>query len=143
MRRIHLLRVAEEAEVYRPLLVAAGEAGLRVGWLELQAPPPPPPTLSGALAAGSERAVAVGESWTLAARARKGPARLRELLRQQFLGCTLVLVRGEADAPLLVAADDGMWHVTIPGGSERRYGTDQLAAALREPRPFAPAEPVT
>ena len=38
---------------------------------------------------------------------------------------------------------DGMWRVTIPGGSDRRYGIDQLAAALREPRPFAPAEPVT
>ena len=143
MRRIHLLRVAEEAEVYRPLFLAAGEAGLRVGWLELQAPPPPPTALSGALAAGSERAVAVGESWTLAARARKGPARLRELLRQQFLGCTLVLVRGEADAPALEPTADGAWRITIPGGAVRRLGLDQLVAALREPRPFAPAEPVT
>src|SRR5688500_124252 len=89
LRRIHLLRVAEEAHVFQPLLAAAVDAGLRVGWLELQAPPPPPEGLRDALAAGSERAVAVGESWTLAARARKGPARLRELLRQQFLGCTL------------------------------------------------------
>jgi hypothetical protein len=143
MRRIHLLRVAEEAEIYRPLLVAAGEAGLCVGWLELQAPPPPPATLGGALAAGNERAVAVGESWTLAARARKGPARLRELLRQQFLGCTLVLVHGEADAPALAPAGDGEWRITIPGGTERRLALEQLVAALREPRPFAPAEPVT
>jgi hypothetical protein len=143
LRRIHLLRVAEEAEVYGPLLVAAGEAGLRVGWLELQAPPPPPATLTGALAAGSERAVAIGESWTLAARARKGPARLRELLRQQFLGCTLVLVHGEAYAPALESTGDGAWRVSIPGGGERRLALEQLVAALREPRPFAPAEPVT
>ena len=96
-----------------------------------------------ALAAGSERAVAVGESWTLAARARRGPARLRELLRQQFLGCTLVLVRGDADAPALASTGDGGWRITIPGGAERRLALEQLIAALREPRPFAPAEPVT
>jgi hypothetical protein len=143
MRRIHLLRVAEEARVYEPLLRAAAAAGLRVGWLELQTPAPPPAEVRAALDAGSERAVTVGESWTLAARLRKGPARVRELLRQQFLGCTLVLVRGEAEAPLLVPAGDDAWRVTIPGGKERRLTVDQLVAALREPRPFAPAEPVT
>ena len=143
MRRIHLLRVSEEARVYEPLLRAAALAGLRVGWLELQAPPPPPDELRAALDAGGDRAVGVGESWTLAVRPRKGPARLRELLRQQFLGCTLVLVHGEADAPLLAREDEAGWRVAIPGGSERRYGVDQLVAALREPRPFAPAEPVT
>ena len=129
--------------MYEPLLRAAAAEGLRVGWLELEAPPPPPEDLRTALDAGGDRAVAVGESWTLAVRPRKGPARLRELLRQQFLGCTLVLVHGEADAPLLARLDDGAWRVTVPGGSERRYGDDQLVAALREPRPFAPAEPVT
>ena len=143
MRRIHLLRVAEEASVYEPLVRAAAAAGLRVGWLELPAPSPPPPELRAALDAGSDRAVTVGESWTLAARPRKGPARMRELMRQQFLGCTLVLVRGEADAPLLAPAGDGGWRVTIASGKDRRYGVDQLVAALREPRPFAPAEPVT
>jgi len=143
VRRIHLLRVAEEASVYEPLVRAAAAAGLRVGWLELPAPSPPPPELRAALDAGSDRAVTVGESWTLAARPRKGPARMRELMRQQFLGCTLVLVRGEADAPLLAPAGDGGWRVTIASGKDRRYGVDQLVAALREPRPFAPAEPVT
>jgi hypothetical protein len=143
LRRIHLLRVAGEAPLYEPLLRAAAAAGLRIGWLELEAPPAPPEALRAVLDAGSDRAVAVGESWTLTARPRKGPARLRELLRQQFLGCTLVLVHGDGDAPVLQPAGDGAWRVTIPGGAERRLSLDQLVAALREPRPFAPAEPVT
>ncbi|HEV8241534.1 MAG TPA: hypothetical protein VGS57_19385 [Thermoanaerobaculia bacterium] len=143
MRRIHLLRVAEEARVFEPLLRAAAEAGLRIGWLELQAPPQPPEVLRVALAAGGERAVAVGEGWTVTARPRKGPARMRELMRQQFLGCALVLVHGDVDAPSLAPASEGTWRVDIPGGRERRLTVDQLVAALREPRPFAPAEPVT
>ena len=145
MKRIHLLRVAGEAGVYAPLLVAAAAAGLRVGWLELEAPPPPPDALRAVLEAGGERAVAVAAGWTLTVRPRKGAARLRELLRQQFLGCALVLVRGEveAPAPALEPTDDGGWRLTIPGGAERRLSLDQLVAALREPRPFAPREPVT
>jgi hypothetical protein len=143
LHRIHLLRVADEAHVYEPLLRAAAEAGLRVGWLELQAPPQPPEVLRAALGAGGDRAVAVGEGWTVTARPRKGASRLRELMRQQFLGCTLVLVHGEADAPTLAAVGEGAWHVAIPGGAERRLTLEQLVAALREPRPFAPAEPVT
>ena len=143
MRRIHLLRVADEAHVYEPLLRAAAEADLRVGWLELQAPPQPPEVLRAALGAGGDRAIAVGEGWTVTARPRKGASRLRELMRQQFLGCTLVLVHGEADAPTLAPVGEGAWRVTIPGGAERRLTLEQLVAALREPRPFAPAEPVT
>lgn len=143
MRRIHLLRVADEAQVFAPLLRAAAEAGMRVGWLELQAPPQPPEVLRAALDAGGDRAVVVGEGWTVTARPRKGASRLRELMRQQFLGCTLVLVHGEADAPSLAPAGEGAWRVSIPGGCERRITLDQLVAALREPRPFAPAEPIT
>ena len=142
MRRIHLLRVADEAHVFAPLLRAAGDAGLRVGWLELQAPPPPEVLLA-ALEAGGDRAVGVGESSTVTARPRKGASRLRELMRQQFLGCTLVLVHGDADAPALAPVSEGAWRVSIPDGKERRLTLDQLVAALREPRPFAPAEPIT
>lgn len=143
MRRIHLLRVAGEAHVFGPLLVAAAAAGLRVGWLELEAPPPPPEALRAVLRAGGERAVAVGADWTLAVRPRKGAAALRELLRQQFLGCTLVLVHGEVDAPTLEATEDGVWRVRVGEARERRLSVDQMLAALRQPRPFAPAEPVT
>ncbi len=144
MRRIHLLRVEGAPEVYAPLLAATAAAGLRVGWLEMKDAPPPPQPLQDALQASADRAVVIGETWTLAARPRKGAARLRELLRQQFLGCTLVLVHGEVEvpSPMLAAVDDG-WRITIPDAAERRLTTDGLVAALREPRPFAPAEPVT
>lgn len=143
MRRIHLLRVAEEAHVFGPLLVAAAAAGLRVGWLELAAPPPPPEALRAVLRAGGERAVAVGADWTLTVRSRKGAAAMRELLRGQFLGCTLVLVRGEIDAPMLEPTEDGAWRVRIGEARERRLSIEQMLDALREPQPFAPAEPMT
>ena len=52
MRRIHLLRVADEAAVFAPLLAAAAAAGLRVGWLELEGAPEPPAALAAALRAG-------------------------------------------------------------------------------------------
>jgi hypothetical protein len=52
-------------------------------------------------------------------------------------------VRGEVDAPSLVPIEDGGWLVSVAGGSDRRFTTEQLLAVLREPRPFAPAEPVT
>jgi len=54
-----------------------------------------------------------------------------------------VLVHGEADAPTLAPVGEGAWRIAIPGGAERRLTLEQLVAALREPRPFAPAEPVT
>jgi hypothetical protein len=144
VRRIHLLRVAEEAQAFAPLLLAAAADGMRVGWLELAEPPALPEPLRAALLAGSARAVAVAEPWTLAARPRRGAPGLRELVRQQFLGCVAVLVRGEVDAPRLAPAGDGSgWHVTVGEEAARRLDTAQLVAALRQPRPFAPAEPMT
>src|SRR5262245_22165038 len=124
-------------------MAAAAAAGLRVGWLELQAPPPPPEGMRAVLRAGRNRVVAVADGWTMSVRPRQGAARLRELLRQQFLGCALVLVHGEVEAPLLLPAVDEVWRVDIPGAGERRYTVAELLAALREPRPFAPAAPVT
>jgi hypothetical protein len=143
VKRVHLLRVAAEPRAFAPLLLAAGASSLRVGWLELGDPPALPEPLRDALLAGGARAVAVAEGWTLAARPRRGAARLRELIRQQFLGCAAVLVRGEVDAPSLAPLDDGSWVVEAGKESERRLDTGQLVAALRQPRPFPPAEPLT
>ena len=142
MRRVHLLRVEAEPRAFAPLLLAAGAAGLRVGWLELVDPPALPEPLRAALAAGSARAVAAAEPWTLAARPRRGAPRLRELVRQQFLGCVAVLVRGSVAAPLLAPLDDGAWSLRGDDG-ERRLDSGQLVAALRQPRPFPPFEPLT
>lgn len=142
MKRIHLLRVGDEPDAFAPLLAAAAAAGLRVGWLEL-ASVAVPDSLAAALAAGGERAVVVAERVTLVARPRRGPARLRELLRQQFLGCALVLARGEVDAPLLAPGGEERWTIRQADGAERRLATEELVAALRAPQPFPPAHPIT
>ncbi len=143
MRRIHLLRVAAEPAAFSELLAAARALGLRVGWLELEIDGVAPARLAAALGAGGERAVAVGAGAVVAARALRGPVRLRELMRQQFLGCALVLVRGEAEAPTLEPDEEGGWRVRAADGGVRRFDTGALAAALRQPRPFLPFEPVT
>jgi hypothetical protein len=142
MRRIHLLRVGEGPRAFAPLLAAAAAAAVRLGWLELAAPAPLPAEARDALLAGAERMVAVGEGWTLSARRRPGAPVLRELLRQQFLGCAAVLVHGEVEAPRLAPLGGDSWSVQAAGGPERRLGTAELLSALRAPRPFAPAEPV-
>jgi hypothetical protein len=137
-----LLRVEGEPAAYAPLVAAAAAEGQRIGWLELAGEPALPEPLAAALAAGLERAVAVGHGRTVAARRRRGPAVLRELLRQQFLGCVAVLVRGEASAPRL-AVDGDRWRVEAAGSPPRDLDTAALVAALRQPRPFPPAEPIT
>jgi hypothetical protein len=142
VRRIHLLRVDAEPSAFAPLLSAAAAAGLRIGWLDLRGEASPPPSLAAALAAGGDRAVAVGEGCTVVARARRGPALLRELVRQQFLGCVAVLVRGGVEAPRLAPLGEG-WVVEVPGGPTRTLDGPSLVAALGEPRPFAPSEPMT
>jgi hypothetical protein len=142
LRRIHLLRVEAEPAAFAPLFAATEAIGLRVGWLEFGAGEEPPAPLAAALAAGGDRAVSVAERATVAVRRRRGPAALRELLRQQFLGCELVLVRGEVDAPRLSVDGDAL-RVATADGAERRWAPDQLAAALRRPQPFAPATPAT
>jgi hypothetical protein len=149
MRRIHLLRVAEGPQAFAPLFAAAAAACVRVGWLELPAGSSPSldsfagSPLSAVLGAGAARAAVAADAWTVSARPRRGPARLRELLRQQFLGCALVLVCGEVDAPTLAPSGNGEWSVAGAGVAERRLSGERLIAALREPLPFAPARPVT
>ena len=95
-----------------------------------------PASLEAAAAAGCLRAVAAGGGRTVAVKPVAGPPVLRDLLREHFLGCALVLVRGDVDAPRVVAAAGGGWTVATAGGAVRSYTMDQLAAALRKPRPW-------
>ncbi len=106
MRRPHLLRVERGAEAFAPLAEAAGQAGLRVGWLDLETPVSIPAGLAEAAALPVLRAVAVGPEATVAVRPRHGAPILDDLLRGHFLGCALVLVRGPIEAPLLEPADE-------------------------------------
>jgi hypothetical protein len=131
----HLLRVEEGPERYAELVAALRGAGLRVGWLELGRETEAPPGLERAAALGCLRAVAAGEGRTVAVKPLAGPPVLRDLLREHFLGCRLVLVRGALEAPLLAPGTGGAWSVTAAEGA-RSCTAEELAAALRKPRPW-------
>jgi sugar/nucleoside kinase (ribokinase family) len=139
MKAPHLLRVAAGPEELAPLFAAAAALGLTVGWLEF--PPGPaaaPHTLSSAALLGARRAVAVGPGGSIAVKPRRGEPVLKDILREHFLGCALVLVAGEA--PLLAGlpelAEEGEGWAVGRDGSVRRYSTSGLAESLRKPDPF-------
>lgn len=146
MKRVHLLRHDGEPAALGPLFEAARREGVRVGWLDLGgAAEALPPALGAALDRGAFRAAAVAPGRTVAAKARSGPAVLRDLLREHFLGCALVVVRpgggGEAhpeldEAPWLEAGD-GRFRVVPPAGAARELTAEALAARLRRPRPWS------
>ena len=141
----HLLRVDDPPERFAALFAAARAEGLRVGWLDLTAASsePRPQPLEAACVLGALRAVATGGDRTVAVKPIKGTPVLRDLLREHFRGCALVLIRG-ASLPLeppeiavLRAAGEG-WAVTAAGEAARAFTSAALAAALRRPRPWGP-----
>ena len=144
--RQHLLRVDRPADAYASLIEAVHAAGERVGWLELSPPSIVPPELEAAAERGVLRAVAVGGGRSVAAKPLKGPPVLRDLLREHFRGCLLVLVRGELPEgaepiPHLEPAGDG-WRIMIEEGAAPRelsqlLKSRELAAVLGTPRPWA------
>lgn len=138
MKRVHLLRVERPASELTELIEAIRADGGRVGWLELREPAPAPPELEEAARLGVLRAVAVGAEKTITVKPRRGATALRDLLREHFRGCRLVLVRGEVEAPLLTPDGPG-WTVTN-GGEARSLSTRSLTRALRRPDPFGAAK---
>jgi hypothetical protein len=140
----HLLRVDAGPERFAALIDAARALDLRVGWLELAPPPTAPGDLETAAGLGTLRAVAAGGGRAMAVKPLKGEPVLKDLLREHFRGCALVLIRGEAAAPLLQSPGetDERWTVTLPGEAARAFATAGLAEALRSPRPpWAPPLP--
>jgi hypothetical protein len=132
----HLLRVEEGPDRFAPLIEAARALGLRVGWLDLGASPAPlPADLERAAGLGALRAVAVGEGRAVAVKPLRGAPVLKDLLREHFQGCALVLVRGPVNAPRLVP-DGAGWRVEPSGAAARRYKSEDLASVLRAPHPW-------
>lgn len=136
----HLLRVDDAPERFAPLIEAARALGLRIGWLELGgAGHPVPPVLEVAAGLGVLRAVEVGEGRTVAVKPLRGAPVLKDLLREHFRGCALVLVRGDLgdlkDLSSLRIEESG-WIVTPPGAASRSYPPEKLAEALRKPNPW-------
>ena len=140
MKRPHLLRVETGAADFAALVDGARVAGIRVGWLDLSEVEPPP-GLESAAALGVLRAVAVGGARTVAVKPRTGPPVLGDLLREHFLGCGLVLVLGDVDAPLLALSKpespQPVWTLRFSDETATRWTTRDLVARLRSPRPLA------
>lgn len=128
-----LLAVDEPAEAYAKLFAAAKSAGLRVGWLALDASFEPPPPLQAPPLLEAFRAVAVGEGRSLALKPMKGKPVLRDLLREHFLGADVVLVAGLALFPRLTARGEGPWSLAESATASRLYTTEELLGRLRKP----------
>jgi hypothetical protein len=136
MKPPHLLRVEDSPEKFAPLVEAARALGLRIGWLELGGTAHPvPPVLEAAAGLSVLRAVEVGEGRTVAVKPLRGAPVLKDLLREHFRGCVLVLVRGEVEAPWLRVEGEG-WVVAPPGAASRSYTPEKLAETLRKPNPW-------
>jgi len=145
MKTPHLLRIELGPATFLPLFAAAHGLKLRLGWLELGgAVEPLPASLDAAAALGALRAVAVGEGKAVAVKPRRGAPILKDLLREHFSGCALVLVDGGEEAapglPLLRPHEgegEPLWRIVLPGNpEERRFTSAALAAALGKPRPW-------
>jgi hypothetical protein len=134
----HLLRVAEPPERFAPLIEAARAEGLRVGWLELEgAVEPVPETLGSAAGLGALRAVAIGAGRTVSVKPLRGAPVLRDVLREHFRGCALVLVRGEVDAPAL-RPEGAAWVLDVQGFAGQAFSTAELLSAFRSPKRLGP-----
>ncbi|MES1240376.1 MAG: hypothetical protein ABUT39_02035 [Acidobacteriota bacterium] len=134
MKVPHLLRVSESPERFASLIEAARAEGLRVGWLELEGEVVPvPESLESAAGLGALRAVAVGAGRTVSVKPLRGAPVLRDLLREHFRGCALVLVRGEVDAPAL-RPEGAAWVVEVRGFAAQAFDTAELLKAFRSPK---------
>ena len=133
MKRPVVLAVARGAAAHVVLLEAVVAAGGRAGWLDLEPPPgPAPEELEQAAAAGALRAVAVADGRVTAVKPIRGTAVLGDLLREHFLGCALVLVRG-GEGLVRLEGEGGGWRLTAPAGESVEQTTSELVANLGRP----------
>lgn len=128
-----LLAVDGPAEEFAALFAAARVAGLRFGWLALNASVDPPPPLQAPPLLDAFRAVAVGDGRSIAMKPMKGKAVLRDLLREHFLGADVVLVAGLDLFPRLAALGEGPWKLEESATASRSYSTEELLVRLRQP----------
>ncbi|MDH3254766.1 MAG: hypothetical protein OEM62_07240 [Acidobacteriota bacterium] len=128
-----LVGVASGAGAFSSLFEAARAAGVRVGWLDLDSRDPQPSDLGGAATAGAMRSVGVAGRTTVAVKQLSGDPVLRDLVREHFTGCRLVLVRGKIEAPQLHPAA-GDWRLQRTAVEEGELlSTEALLTALRSP----------
>lgn len=131
MKTIHLLATDEPATALAPLVAAAAAAGFRVGWLDLGVVAEPSPSLESPVRAGFFRSVARSEAGIVTAKRVRGAPVVEDLLREHFLGCRLVFVRGESEAPRLSRRGE-RWLVES-ASARLELTTESLVARLRRP----------
>lgn len=134
MRHVHYLLVDGEADDYLEVIEALRVEGIRVGWLDLRGAEVPA-ALTSACRTGVLRAVAVDDGVTVSAKPRRGGIVMKDLQREYFLGCSVVLIRGGEGMPRL-AARAGRWRLSAPGEPPRTLDTARLVKLLRRPHPF-------
>ena len=150
MKRIHLLKTELEPADLAPLIDELKGLGLRAGWLRwdpgsarsLGLEPGP---LAGFAGLGVLRAVAVERDRVAVLKPMAGPAVFRDVLREHFRGCAVVLVRLEgpcpealATAPILARQGEQYAVEPVAGSGHRELccSAVELAGRLRRPRPF-------
>jgi len=135
LRAPALVGVTLGPEAFAALFASARETGLRLGWLELASAPavPLPPELERAAALGALRAVAAGGGRSVAVKPVGGAPVVRDLLREHFLGCAVVLVRGLEGWPRLEPEGEE-FRLWTAAGRGRRLGAAALVAELARPR---------
>lgn len=126
----HLLRTEANAEEFTTLFAEARKQGFRVGWLDLEqivaGESGVPPALDAVASAGAFRAVRVGSERVVAVKRVGGKAVLKDLLREYFSGCHLVVVRGDVDAPDIIPSGS---RYTMRSRSGREHGWTARALA--------------
>jgi hypothetical protein len=145
VKRIHLLRYEGEPAALEALFTAVRAEGLRAGWLQVDPERREEGPVADAVEAGAFRAAAVAPGRVASVKPVAGPPVLRDLLREHFLGCALVVVRPggaasaldaeRAEVPALEPAG-GKFRVTPPGQAALELAPAELAARLRRPRPW-------
>jgi hypothetical protein len=131
-----LIAVDSDADAFAPLFSAAALAGVRVGWLAMDAPVEPPAALQAPSLVAAFRAVAVGNFCSIAMKRMKGEPVLRDVLREHFLGADVVLVSGLDLFPRLTLRDSGRdsgWHLAESATAGRVYTLAELFVRLRKP----------
>lgn len=131
MRAPALVAVSAPPAAFAALFAAARARGERIGWLDWSDEPAPHGELDAAAALGALRAVAVGAGRTVAVKRLAGAPVLRDLVREHFLGCGVVLIRGRAGTPSIAPAATGFRVETTPGRSRELAAEEALAELLR------------
>lgn len=128
-----LLRVVSSHESFLELFSAGRARKVLIGWLDLESASRPPSDLAEAAANGALRAVSITGRDVVSVKRLGGSPVLRDVVREHFTGCRLLLVRGDVEAAVLAPASGG-WTVQWQEKGEASFSTAEFFDALRSPK---------